>query len=269
VQELLLAAFGFVIVIYSHLLVIAMSAFTPQQAVSLASALIHMRSETLTSISKTTGIRAPNLSVWLRGKSQVISEARIAKLLYHLGVQGTELRKDLVHSWMLRGGLENLSTVLTALVAEPQRNSTRTYIDESEGFTQQRLLLIPHSDGGHIAIRLAVEPGVGQSPNVATENLGFPKELLIPCEFSDLPDDPLELGKYLADCSGSKAGLSEEQEEEIDFLFLPDFSNQSDWSKPLSGINWLRAEIQRCIHTGVSYDELARLIAAGCPRQKT
>lgn len=263
-----MAVLQFVIVIYSHFSVVAMSSSNPQQAVSLASALIQLRNETLTSISKATGIRAPNLSVWLRGKSQVISEARITKLLYHLGVQGAELRKDIVHSWLLRGGLENLTTALAALVADPQKNCIRTYIDNSEGFTQQRLLLIPHSDGGYIAIRLAVEPGVGQSPNMATENLGLPRKLLIPCVLSDLPDDPVALGKYLAECSGSKAGLSKEQEEEVDFLFLPDFSDENDWSKPLSGVDWLRAEIQRCLHTGVSYDELARLIAEGCPRQK-
>jgi hypothetical protein len=241
---------------------------TPQQAVSLAAALIQLRSETLTSISKATGIRAPNLSVWLRGKSQVISEPRIVKLLYHLGVQGAELRKDIVHSWLLRGGPDNLNTVLAALVTASQKKFTRTYIDDTEGFTQQRLILIPHTEGGHIAIRLAVEPGLGQSPHVATENLGFPKELLIPCVLSDLPDGPVELGKYLAECSGTKAGLSEEQEEEIDFLFFPDFSDESDWSKPLSGVDWLRAEIKRCIHAGISYDELARLIAEGCPRSK-
>ncbi len=258
----------FVIVIYSHFSVIAMSSCPPQQAVSLASALIQLRSETLTSISKATGIRAPNLSVWLRGKSQVISEPRIVKLLYHLGIQGAELRKDIVHSWLLRGGLENLTTVLAALVAAPQKKSTRTYIDETEGFTQQRLILIPHSEGGHIAVRLAAEPGLGQSPHVVTENLGFPKELLIPCVLSNLPDDLVELAKYLAERSSSKTGLSKAQEEEIDFLFFPDFSDESDWSKPLSGVDWLRAEIQRCIHAGLSYDELAHLIAEGCPRQK-
>lgn len=155
-----------------------MSSCTPQQAVSLASALIQLRSEALTSISKATGIRAPNLSVWLRGKSQVISEPRIVKLLYHLGIRGAELRKDIVHSWLLRGGLENLTTVLAALVAAPKKIYEDVY--RRDRGIHAAAILIPHSEGGHIAVRLAAEPGLGQSPHVVTEAFGFPQRVVDP-----------------------------------------------------------------------------------------
>ena len=66
-----------------------MSFPTPEQLPALTAALIRLRGDTLGRIAEATGIRAANLSVWLRGKEQVISVKRLVGLLHHLGIEGT------------------------------------------------------------------------------------------------------------------------------------------------------------------------------------
>ena len=56
-----------------------------------------LRGETLGRIAEATGIRTANLSVWLRGKEQVISAKRLVGLLHHPGVEGGRLRTDVLH----------------------------------------------------------------------------------------------------------------------------------------------------------------------------
>ncbi|MCG4756731.1 helix-turn-helix domain-containing protein, partial [Faecalibacillus intestinalis] len=69
-----------------------MSALSSEQLPILAGALLRVRGLTLAAVFDATGIRAANLSAWLKGKPHVISEARVTALLYHLGVQGGQLR---------------------------------------------------------------------------------------------------------------------------------------------------------------------------------
>ena len=95
-----------------------MSALNSEQLPILAGALLRLRGLTLAAVFDATGIRAANLSAWLKGKPQVISAARVAALLYHLGVQGGQLRSDMVHTWSDQGDWAHLRSVFN-LLQEP------------------------------------------------------------------------------------------------------------------------------------------------------
>jgi len=129
-----------------------MSSLAPQQMRLLAAALVRLRGETLGHIAKATGIRTANLSVWLRGKEQVISEKRLTKLLHYLGVEGGRLRTDMLHLWQDNGALDDCRMVLAAFL-EPDKSSL--YRDEEPGLVKTRFLL-----AGETLIRVQIEPGV-------------------------------------------------------------------------------------------------------------
>ena len=94
-----------------------MPILAPEQLPALAAALIRLRGETLGRIAEATGIRTANLSVWLRGKEQVISAKRLVGLLHYLGVEGGRLRTDVLHQWQDRGALDDSKLVLGKLLA--------------------------------------------------------------------------------------------------------------------------------------------------------
>ena len=54
-----------------------MSALSSEQLPILAGSLLRLRGLTLAAVFDATGIRAANLSAWLKGKPQVISAARV------------------------------------------------------------------------------------------------------------------------------------------------------------------------------------------------
>lgn len=83
----------------------------PDPYPALARALINLRGDSLASITQATGIRAANLSVWLRGKEQVISARRVARLLHYLGWEEGRLRPGILHKWEDAGELEDLRLV--------------------------------------------------------------------------------------------------------------------------------------------------------------
>ena len=123
-----------------------------EQLPGFAAALIRLRGETLGRIAEATGIRTANLSVWLRGKEQVISAKRLVGLLHHLGVEGGRLRTDVLHQWQDRGALDDSKLVLGKLLADKQ--SVWLFQDEQPGLIKTRFLL-----AGDVLIRLEIEPG--------------------------------------------------------------------------------------------------------------
>ena len=137
-----------------------MSSPTPEQLPALTAALIRLRGDTLGRIAEATGIRAANLSVWLRGKEQVISAKRLVGLLHHLGVEGNRLRSDMLHQWRDGGALVDSKTVLTALLGRAQ--PWLLFQDDQPGLAKTRFLLV-----GDVLIRLLIEPGVGSAADLS------------------------------------------------------------------------------------------------------
>lgn len=129
-----------------------MPELTPDQLPALAKALINLRGEILLSISQATGIRPANLSVWLRGREQVISAKRVAMLLYHLGLEGGRLRQGVLHDWQDSGALEDLKLVATAVFNPAEVVVLR---DRSGEFEQTCFLV-----GTQVLVKLRLEQGV-------------------------------------------------------------------------------------------------------------
>jgi hypothetical protein len=247
-----------------------MTQFSPEQAVHLASALIHLRGETLTSISKATGIRAPNLSVWLRGKPQVIAEHRVVKLLHYLGVQGDMLRADMLHEWQVQGRLEDVHTALQLLVTPDERKASVVYRNDDHGFRQMVLLLIAGLEQERIAIRLAVEPGVARSVDVSALAFGFSKDILGSKPVSELPTDPKHIASCIDALNGAEAGQAQSDSiGDLDWLLMPGFIDdvtESEASKkPVSDVEQLRHELSRILGEGVPCKRVAEVLANAFP----
>jgi tetratricopeptide (TPR) repeat protein len=137
---------------------------TLEQIRALAHALIQLRGDTLYRIAAITHFRSSNLSVWLRGKDQVISALRQAELLRHLGVEGRHLRRDVLHQWRDAGKLEALKQVFELLGAG---QNVTLYTD-------------PYADSGPTTrfveidkalIQITIDPGYGESSLEITEVL--------------------------------------------------------------------------------------------------
>ena len=111
-------------------------------APQLAAALLRLRGETLAQLSRATNIKPANLSVWMRGAQQVISERRVVMLLNELGVQGGQLRSDIVHHWRDTGDLADLRYVLRLLVSDPEAKQSIVYQELPSGFEMVVLLQI-------------------------------------------------------------------------------------------------------------------------------
>ena len=129
-----------------------MSALSSLQLPILAGALLRLRGLTLAAVFDATGIRAANLSAWLKGRPQVISAARVTALLYHLGVQGGQLRSDMVHTWSDQGEWAHLRTVFN-LLQEPVAPRC-LFLDEHPGMSHTRFL-----QWGEAWVRLSLTPG--------------------------------------------------------------------------------------------------------------
>lgn len=126
---------------------------------AIAAALMHLRGDTLNSVGVATGIRPANLSVWLRGKEQVISAKRVATLMYHLGLEGNSLRADILHQWRDSGALDDLRTVLNAFVGF---EAVVLYQDGQPGLTKTRFLQI-----GDVLVRVELTAGVSAAKDLA------------------------------------------------------------------------------------------------------
>lgn len=102
-------------------------------APQLAVALLRLRGETLAQLSRSTNIKPANLSVWMRGAQQVISERRVVMLLNELGVQGGQLRSDIAHHWHDAGDLVDLRYVLGLLVSASDAKQSVVYQQQASG----------------------------------------------------------------------------------------------------------------------------------------
>lgn len=153
-----------------------------EQLRAIAAALMHLRGDTLNSVGAATGIRSANLSVWLRGKEQVISAPRVAALLYHLGIEGQQLRADMLHRWRDFGALDDLKQVLKALV---RAEAAVLYQDCQPGLTKTRFLQI-----GETLVRVELTPGIAEASDLV--DLIQPRRVItLPEPLSSLPIDQL------------------------------------------------------------------------------
>ena len=147
-------------------------------APQLAAALLRLRGETLAQLSRSTNIKPANLSVWMRGAQQVISERRVVMLLNELGVQGGQLRSDIVHHWRDTGDLADLRYVLGLLVSDANAKQSIVYQEEPSGFERAVLLQIETLREPAIVLVMA-EPSLTDRGLVTAALLGFGTEKMV------------------------------------------------------------------------------------------
>ena len=123
--------------------------------------LITLRRATLSLIQMHTGIRTPNLSVWLRGKTeQVLSPKRVALLLSYLGVENGRLRSDVLHQWFDDGSLLNTERAFQTWLGQSKE---RVLVkDDIATFPQVRFVL-----ADAVLIRLEVSAGLKEARSLA------------------------------------------------------------------------------------------------------
>ncbi|REH35610.1 Cro/C1-type helix-turn-helix DNA-binding protein [Paraperlucidibaca baekdonensis] len=151
--------------------------------ITLARELMALRGETLKSVEAATGIKAANISSWLRGKPQMISKQRIALLLNMLGVNGMRLRHDIVHEWRTGIGVNALEALFTLLGGHPAEER-ELFIGPRTDITlfseSHSLALLLTGTKKLIAIRIQLEPGLTPDPSLEHLPAGIVHELSIP-----------------------------------------------------------------------------------------
>lgn len=223
-----------------------------EQLPGFAAALIRLRGETLGRIAEATGIRTANLSVWLRGKEQVISAKRLIGLLHHLGMEGGRLRTDVLHQWQDRGALDDSMLVLSLLQANNQ--PMWLFQDEQPGLIKTRFLL-----AGDVLIRMKIEPGVDQALDLATV-ARVDRVITTPTALAGVPIDSMASARSsllaLAEQTASDVG----DEELLEGLMF--HLTETVGSNAASPQDWQRLELilRQALEAGMSPGDIARLL---------
>lgn len=230
-----------------------MPALSNEQLPILAGALLRLRGLTLAAVFEATGIRAANLSAWLKGKPQVISAPRVAALMHHLGVQGGQLRSDIVHTWTDQGDWAQLRTVFT-LLQDPVAPRC-LFLDEQVGLSQTRFL-----QWGYAWVRMTLTPGPTAQDDLA--GMVRPDRIIVlPVPLEGIPTQvPQEVGLDL--WSLAEQGGREIPSRELAHGFMQHMKvSTAGFFVPtsLDAIGWamLEATLRKAMRAGMRPEELA------------
>ncbi|MFN4324654.1 MAG: hypothetical protein ACK4FP_02070 [Azonexus sp.] len=223
-----------------------------EQLPGFAAALIRLRGETLGRIAEATGIRTANLSVWLRGKEQVISAKRLVGLLHHLGVEGGRLRTDVLHQWQDRGALDDSRLVLSLLQANNQ--PVWLFQDEQPGLIKTRFLL-----AGDVLIRMEIEPGVDQALDLATV-VRVDRVITTPAALAGVPIDSMASAHNVLLALAEQAAADVGDEELLEGLMF--HLTEAVGSNAASPQAWQRLDLilRKALEAGMSPGDIARLL---------
>lgn len=231
-----------------------MPTLAPEQLPALAAALVRLRGETLRRIAETTGIRTANLSVWLRGKEQVISAKRLVGLLHYLGVEGGRLRTDVLHQWQDRGALDDSKLVLSLLQANNQ--PVWLFQDEQPGLIKTRFLL-----AGDVLIRMEIEPGVEQAVDLV-EAIRVDRVITTPAALAGVPVTSLEDARNVLLSLAEQAAADVGDEELLEgLMFRLTATVGSNIASP-QGWQQLEEALRFAFNSGAQPGDIARLVDA-------
>ena len=229
-----------------------MPSLTNEQLPALAAALIRLRGETLGRIAEATGIRTANLSVWLRGKEQVISAKRLVGLLHHLGVEGGRLRTDVLHPWHDRGALDDSKLVLGTLLANTQ--PVWLFQDEQPGLIKTRFLL-----AGDVLIRMEIEPGVDQALDLATV-VRVDRVITTPTALAGVPIDSLASARNVLLALAEQAAADVGDEELLEGLMFRLTETLGSNVSSAQGWQQLEQALRRSLEAGLAPGDIASLL---------
>lgn len=236
-----------------------MRTMSPDPIPPLASALLRLSGQTLSAVSQATGIRTANLSVWLRGKPQVISAARVTALMHHLGIEGGQLRGDVLHQWADHGQLDLLRAVCTLLHA---KDSPPTWLfqDERPGLTKTRFL-----QWGNAWIRLTVTPDTSGLADLASITRAQ-RVVTLPCALADLSTDSVQLASHALLELAQQVAVDVGDDELLDGLMQRlNASHAAELAfNTANPTGWVQLEsaLRSALSAGVSPAELAKWVAS-------
>lgn len=229
-----------------------MPSITNERLPAFAAALIRLRGETLGRITEATGIRTANLSVWLRGKEQVISAKRLVGLLHHLGMEGGRLRTDVLHQWQDRGALDDSRLVLSLLQANSQ--PVWLFQDEQPGLIKTRFLL-----AGDVLIRMEIEPGVDQALDLATV-VRVDRAITTPASLAGVPIDSLASARNVLLALAEQTAADVGDEELLEgLMFRLTATVGSNIASP-QGWQQLEEALRFAFKSGAQPGDIARLV---------
>ena len=234
-----------------------------EQLRAIAAALMRLRGDTLSSVGMATGIRPANLSVWLRGKEQVISAKRVATLMYHLGLEGSSLRADILHQWRDAGALDDLRLVLNALVGS---EAVVLYQDGQPGLSKIRFLQV-----GDVLVRVELTAGVAAAQDLA--DVIQPHRVIVLAEpLAAIPVEPLSGTREALLTLAEQAANDVDDDELLDSLLFQ--LGNSSWptasSNTSSPVGWQKLEqaLRAALHDGFEPSAIAQWISAARDSQK-
>ncbi|WP_290676540.1 hypothetical protein [Aquabacterium sp.] len=236
-----------------------MPKLTNDQVPIVAAALIRLRGDTLSAIAAATDIRAANLSVWLRGKAQVISAKRVAGLLYHLGIEGGQLRSDILHQWQDSGLLSDTRTVLDALLTN--EGTKWLFQDLQPALTKTRFMQVNDA-----WLRLEITASATVAADLG-QAIHAHRVLTFRTPLSDVPTDSLSSARDALLAMAEQMAVDVGDQELLEGLMarLADLSAGDLVFNTVSASEWARLEgaLSRALRLGVSPSAIAKLIDDG------
>ncbi len=227
-----------------------------KQLPQLCSTLMRLRGDTLSSISTGTGIRVANLSVWLRGKEQVISAKRVAALLYFFGVEGESLRTDVLHSWHDSGPLNDVKAALGQLI-----NKDKTiwlFQDKESGLMKTRFVMV-----GDAWVKLELTPGIADAPDLANL-VNAQRVITLPYALAGFPtQSPKEVSEALLEVATATAAAADKEILLALMLKLKAMDTSALTVNTASSAGWgqLEQALQVAIGMGIDPGDIAELIS--------
>lgn len=230
-----------------------------ESAPSVAGALISFRGDSARSIAMAADIKPANLSMWLSGKPQIISQKRVVGLLGCLDIVGGSLLGGKIHNWSVHENFDSLNLVLSNLLTEEQRSKSVICSDGASSFPYTRVLGL-WSDAGWVWVALSVQAGIATAPLLCCADLGFGNEYILPIDFKSLPlDDCAKVEEILLsaiNALGIEAGRrAVKSSVPIDLV-------ETDYASPteVSDVATLKITLQKVVDAGVSPKEIIQLL---------
>ncbi|MFZ6798173.1 hypothetical protein [Undibacterium sp. Di24W] len=239
-----------------------MSAMPEQKIYEVAAALTRLRGETLSSLSFATDVKTANLSVWLRGREQVISEKRVAAIMHHLGLKAKSLRDDMIHKWTALGSIKDIKTVFEFCLSSAQKQQTLILQGDESGLASHYILQIPNGENA-VYIVVALEPTPSEVPVLTPTSIKFGTLVRYKYSLQSLPTKEEELKLAVSSlCEEATYNLPKHVDgtEGLAELFEADSIDQNSAvlrDEHAEGFSKLKIELSRILNSGVSPNELA------------
>lgn len=127
-----------------------------QDMAYLASNLLALKAQSITSVAKTCGLNPSNVASWLKGVPGRLSQEKQNILLGYLGISGGTLASDRVHFWTIGHNLEPLREIL----AWSEGEFEAVVLNDDSVPTQKFICLFDPLKSIRILVRQTISPMV-------------------------------------------------------------------------------------------------------------